>query len=59
MPLEADWDEHKAYANLKKHGVSFAKAATVSGDTPSVTIPSPLHSGGGGRSRLGAACQAS
>ena len=44
MPLEADWDEHKAYANLRKHGVSFAEAATVFGDPLSVTIPDPLHS---------------
>ncbi len=46
MALEADWDERKAYANLKKHGISFAEAATVFGDTLSVTIPDPLHSVG-------------
>ncbi len=46
MALEADWDERKAYANLKKHGASFAEAATAFGDTLSVTIPDPLHSVG-------------
>ncbi|MBM4034097.1 MAG: BrnT family toxin [Planctomycetes bacterium] len=46
MALETDWDERKAYENLKKYGVSFAEAATVFGDTLSVTIPDPLHSVG-------------
>jgi hypothetical protein len=38
------WNKRKARQNLKKHGVSFEEAATVFGDTLSLTIPDPLHS---------------
>ncbi len=31
-------------ANLQKHGVSFAEAATVFGDPLSITFPDPDHS---------------
>jgi Ribonuclease toxin, BrnT, of type II toxin-antitoxin system len=32
-----EWDEDKAEANLAKHGVSFAEAATVFADPAAVT----------------------
>jgi uncharacterized DUF497 family protein len=34
----------KAWENFKKHDVTFAEAATVSGDPLSLTIADPLHS---------------
>ena len=42
--MEFEWNPAKAAANLKKHGVSFSEAATVFGDTLSVTSPDPDHS---------------
>lgn len=30
--MQFEWNEEKAEANLKKHGVSFAEAKTVFGD---------------------------
>lgn len=44
MELTFEWDNNKALANLKKHGVSFEEASTVFGDTLSLTVPDPLHS---------------
>jgi uncharacterized DUF497 family protein len=44
MELNFEWDEEKARKNLKKHGVSFAEATTVFGDSFAVTIDDPLHS---------------
>ncbi len=44
MALEFTWDERKALANLRKHGVSFVEAATAFGDALSLTIPDPDHS---------------
>ena len=48
MPVEIDldfeWDEDKAAANVKKHGISFEEAKTVFGDPFSVTIDDPGHS---------------
>jgi hypothetical protein len=44
MELNFEWDETKARTNLKKHGVSFAEATTVFGDSFAVTIDDPLHS---------------
>ena len=38
-----EWDPKKNSANLRKHGVSFAEASTVFGDSLSVTIPDPDH----------------
>jgi uncharacterized DUF497 family protein len=38
------WDRKKAQANLRKHGVPFAEAATVFGDPLSLTVPDPLSS---------------
>jgi uncharacterized DUF497 family protein len=44
MALDFEWDLAKAAANLRKHGVSFNDAATVFGDTLSVTVHDPDHS---------------
>lgn len=44
MPLRFAWDARKAAANLRKHGVSFAEAATAFEDPLSVTVPDPDHS---------------
>jgi hypothetical protein len=44
VALDFEWDEEKAEANLRKHGVSFDEARTVFGDPFSVTISDPLHS---------------
>jgi len=44
MNSEFEWDSVKAEANLQKHGVFFAEAATVFFDPLSTTIPDPLHS---------------
>ena len=35
---DADWDPRKAAANLKKHGVDFADAATVLHDEGAITV---------------------
>jgi hypothetical protein len=35
---DAEWDNRKAVANLKKHGVDFADAATVLHDDHAITI---------------------
>lgn len=35
---DAQWDSRKAAANLKKHGVDFADAATVLHDEQAVTV---------------------
>ena len=44
--IEFEWDEAKADANLKKHGVSFDEAASVFGDALAVTFADPDHSAG-------------
>ena len=44
MSLIFEWDEGKASENVRKHGVAFAEAVTVFGDTFSVTIYDPDHS---------------
>ncbi len=41
--LDFEWDDEKAAANLKKHGVSFEEAATTLGDPLSLTIADPNH----------------
>ena len=38
MADDVEWDPRKAAANLKKHGVDFADAATVLYDERAVTI---------------------
>ena len=40
------WDQDKAEANLKKHGVDFREAATVFDDSLSTTFPDEDHSTG-------------
>lgn len=47
--MDFEWDEAKAEANLRKHGVSFAEAATVFGDPLAVTFFDPDHSDQEGR----------
>lgn len=42
--MEFEWDEKKASANKKKHGVSFHEAATVFGDPLAITFSDPDHS---------------
>ena len=37
------WDPQKSTTNLKKHGVSFADAATVLDDPPALTISDDRH----------------
>jgi uncharacterized DUF497 family protein len=44
MALQFAWDERKAASNQRKHGISFAEAATAFADPLSVTIPDPDHS---------------
>jgi uncharacterized DUF497 family protein len=44
MELSFEWDEEKASANLRKHGISFDEAAMVLADPFSLTIPDPGHS---------------
>ena len=39
-----EWDEGKAKANLRKHGIRFEEAITVFLDPSSVTIADPDHS---------------
>lgn len=38
MTDEVEWDPRKAAANLKKHGVEFADAATVLHDEQAITV---------------------
>ena len=42
--MEFEWDERKARANIRKHGVSFHDAATVFGNPLAITFPDPDHS---------------
>lgn len=42
--LDFEWDQNKADANVRKHGVSFEEAATVFGDPLSLTAYDPDHS---------------
>lgn len=44
MSLEFEWDARKDASNRRKHGVSFAEAATAFGDPRSLTVPDPDHS---------------
>jgi uncharacterized DUF497 family protein len=43
--IRFEWDEHKAAANEKKHGVSFEEARTVFFDDRARLIVDPDHSG--------------
>ena len=42
--MQYEWDQAKAAANAKKHGVSFAEAATVFLDPLAATYRDPDHS---------------
>ncbi len=42
--LRFEWDDRKAAANLKKHGVSFDEARTVFVDERAKLIDDPDHS---------------
>jgi uncharacterized protein len=42
--LEFTWDAAKAAANLAKHGVAFARAATVFSDALALTVFDTEHS---------------
>jgi uncharacterized protein len=42
--LSFEWDEHKAKANAKKHGVSFDEARSVFVDERAKLIADPDHS---------------
>lgn len=44
--MEFEWDERKAVANQRKHGVSFDEAATVFGDPLAFTFFDPDRSEG-------------
>jgi uncharacterized DUF497 family protein len=46
MTMEFEWDDVKARANLRKHGISFDDASTAFYDALSVTILDPDHSAG-------------
>ncbi|MGB7591758.1 MAG: BrnT family toxin [Terriglobia bacterium] len=42
--FQFEWDEIKAAANVRKHGVSFELASTVFNDPRLLTIADPEHS---------------
>lgn len=42
--LEIAWDSAKAQANLAKHGIGFAQAATVLVDPLALTVFDEMHS---------------
>lgn len=42
--MEFEWDESKAAANLKKHGVSFEEAKTVFNNVLAIIFDDRLHS---------------
>jgi uncharacterized DUF497 family protein len=42
--MRFEWDDDKAEANLKKHGVSFSEAVTVFEDSLAMVVPDPDHS---------------
>jgi uncharacterized protein len=44
--MKFEWDEQKATANIRKHGVSFDEAASVFLDQLAVSGPDPDHSVG-------------
>jgi uncharacterized DUF497 family protein len=44
MPVDFEWDENKAAANLSKQGVSFDEAKTVFDDPLYVDFYDPDHS---------------
>jgi uncharacterized DUF497 family protein len=42
--LRIEWDEAKARANLRKHGISFDEAETAFTDDYGLVLPDPDHS---------------
>jgi uncharacterized DUF497 family protein len=42
--LRIEWDEAKARANLRKHGISFDEAETAFSDDYGLVLPDPDHS---------------
>ena len=42
--IRFEWDEAKAAANLKKHGIDFAEASTAFADDRAKIIADPDHS---------------
>jgi uncharacterized DUF497 family protein len=46
MDLQFEWDDAKAKANLKKHGVAFDEALTVFADPLARIFDDPDHSEG-------------
>jgi uncharacterized DUF497 family protein len=44
MDPQFEWDEAKAAANVRKHGVSFEEAITVFSDLNTITILDVAHS---------------
>lgn len=42
--FQFEWDEAKAAANLRKHGVSFESASTIFGDPRILTLADTTHS---------------
>ena len=44
--IEFQWNERKAWTNLKKHGVSFEEARTAFYDENARRMIDPLHSDG-------------
>ena len=44
--MKFEWDEKKAAANLRRHGVSFEEGVTAFADWHSITVPDPDHSTG-------------
>lgn len=46
MKQRFEWDEVKAAANLRKHGVAFEEAASVFSDALAYTFDDPDHSVG-------------
>lgn len=43
-PIGFEWDDHKAEANLQKHGVSFLEASTVFEDDNALYMADAAHS---------------
>jgi len=43
-PTIFEWDDKKARANLRKHGVSFDEGATIFNDPLIATMPDTVHS---------------
>ena len=44
IPIEFEWNEEKALANLKNHNISFEEAKTVFYDPNALVIFDPDHS---------------